>query len=343
MERDVDVKYSEAIIYRITNIINGHSYIGQTIQGIGQRLKEHKSHCRLGNKKSKLYDAARKYGWDNFEVSVVEIGSFSLSELNELEKQWVQKEGYYNITSGGDGRGSVPVSQETREKIRKALTGRKTPEETKAKMRGKVWTEEQKQKLRDAYHRRGKEENERLAKARGDRSKGRIVSDEGRSNMSKGAKKLIQDNGGFPPNTEDRIASASYIREKDGKFFVSVTNIFFAFKFGINKSCRFGCYDSIEDAQHVVKMIKESTQCLNIISFKEEILSKCYSQGVSSYLYKRKMEGAIGTIRSKSGKYSSQINWGGVIHHLGLFDTKDEANSAFLKAKQTFSKTEGVA
>lgn len=92
-------------IYRITNLINGKCYIGQSID-IEKRWNEHKtiySHPRCSH--YHLYRAFCKYGIENFSFSVIEECEQSL--LNEREKFWIAyynsfKQGY-NMTTGGDG------------------------------------------------------------------------------------------------------------------------------------------------------------------------------------------------------------------------------------------------
>ena len=54
-------------IYKITNKINGLSYIGQSVH-IERRFIEH---C-LPSKTSKISCAIQKYGKDNFDFSVLE-------------------------------------------------------------------------------------------------------------------------------------------------------------------------------------------------------------------------------------------------------------------------------
>ena len=62
-----------AYIYQITNKINNKIYIGKTEFSIEKRFKEH---CKdaYDNKKEKrpLYAAMRKYGIENFEISLIE-------------------------------------------------------------------------------------------------------------------------------------------------------------------------------------------------------------------------------------------------------------------------------
>lgn len=85
-------------IYKITNLINNHSYIGQSTN-IQERLRRHKS--RYKNPSSQdynkiLYQAFRKYGIENFSFQIIE--QCSINELNLKEKQWIN---YYNTYEDG--------------------------------------------------------------------------------------------------------------------------------------------------------------------------------------------------------------------------------------------------
>lgn len=93
-------------IYRITNLITGESYIGQS-SNIHRRWINHKS--RYKNLKSteygsRLYNDMRIYGIDNFEFAVIE--ECAKDELLDKEKFWVaQLDSYdngYNNTAGGN-------------------------------------------------------------------------------------------------------------------------------------------------------------------------------------------------------------------------------------------------
>lgn len=105
-------------IYKIENLINHKCYIGQTKKTIQERYKEHIYSSK--SKKSKiaskvLYKAMRKYGLENFEVTLLE--ECSDDDLNNREIYWIDKfDSYrngYNSTIGGDGiRKPLPSYEE---------------------------------------------------------------------------------------------------------------------------------------------------------------------------------------------------------------------------------------
>jgi len=68
-------------IYKITNIINNHAYIGESIN-IERRWNEHKRMLYH----SSLYDAFKKYGLENFTFEIIE--ECDRSRLNEQEDYW---------------------------------------------------------------------------------------------------------------------------------------------------------------------------------------------------------------------------------------------------------------
>lgn len=94
---------NQGTIYKITNLINGKIYIGQTRQSYIDRFTQHKSHARNYHSNHKLANALRKYGDENFIIEPIEYCSYNL--LDEREKYWIQyydsiKNGY-NIMAGG--------------------------------------------------------------------------------------------------------------------------------------------------------------------------------------------------------------------------------------------------
>lgn len=90
-------------IYKITNNINHHSYIGQS-KNIKRRWNNEKSASSDVTSKSYNYPlsrAFRKYGIQNFTFEVIE--ECSTDDLNERENYWINKlKPEYNQTSGGD-------------------------------------------------------------------------------------------------------------------------------------------------------------------------------------------------------------------------------------------------
>lgn len=96
-------------IYKITNLVNGKIYIGQTAKTLDERFKEHLYEAFSMNTMRPLYKAMRKYGSDNFTVELVE--EVLLSELNAKECYYIKlydclaiKGNGYNITYGGEGK-----------------------------------------------------------------------------------------------------------------------------------------------------------------------------------------------------------------------------------------------
>ena len=99
-------------IYKITNLINGKIYIGQS-QNIYKRWNAHQKRPFNSNSteyNSPLYRAIRKEGLDNFKMEI--ITECAKEELNELEIYYIKKYNAcnrkygYNISIGGQN--SIP-------------------------------------------------------------------------------------------------------------------------------------------------------------------------------------------------------------------------------------------
>jgi len=128
------------IIYKVTNKIDGKSYIGQTTKTLEQRKREHKGNAKRGVG-FYFYNAIRKYSWKNFKWKVIEKCD-SKEELNEMEKYYIAKYGTYcldeiggyNLTLGGKGNCGYVQSEEHKKKISDAHKGKKHTEESKKKI-----------------------------------------------------------------------------------------------------------------------------------------------------------------------------------------------------------------
>lgn len=105
-----------AIIYKITNRINGKIYIGETTQSLQDRWKQH----RIDYKKEKnyrvaLYNAMNKYGINNFTIEA--INEVPDEERFEKETEYILSyqsltyQNGYNIVLFGSGRGLYNIDE----------------------------------------------------------------------------------------------------------------------------------------------------------------------------------------------------------------------------------------
>lgn len=120
-------------IYKFTNRINGHCYIGQT-NNLQKRYNGHKSESfnpKASGYWLPLHCAIRKYGIDNFTYETIEeiADGESQNFINEREKYFIQyyhslkDENGYNVTLGGDGCPKPPLSYEEKLERSKLFTG----------------------------------------------------------------------------------------------------------------------------------------------------------------------------------------------------------------------------
>lgn len=116
-------------IYKITNLINGKVYIGQS-NDIYKRWKEHKRISKVSESGSLLYRAFKKYGIENFSFEILE--KCEPKDLDEREIFYIKKfnsyvggnEGYgYNLTMGGYSHIGYFPTEKTRSIWRKSRKG----------------------------------------------------------------------------------------------------------------------------------------------------------------------------------------------------------------------------
>ena len=130
-------------IYKIINKVNGMIYVGQTIQFLEERWKQHRkisSNCRY------LKSAFKKYGIVQFEFKMICI-CFD-EELDKFEIQYMKSlnsmvPNGYNLRNGGN---SGRQHKETKKKISETLKCRTDIIRPKPQL-GKPHTEEIKQKI----------------------------------------------------------------------------------------------------------------------------------------------------------------------------------------------------
>jgi len=142
------------LIYKITNLVNGKVYIGQTYQLLRERITDYKRlKCN-----DHLKNAIIKYGFDNFKFEVI----YETNEINELNQKEIFYIKEYNSTDRNigynidlGGRNKI-VSDETKQKMSQIGLGRKQTKEhidkritrgEEAKKYGRTKTEEDKKYL----------------------------------------------------------------------------------------------------------------------------------------------------------------------------------------------------
>lgn len=139
-------------VYRITCLVNGWVYIGQTTCFV-RRAREHDS----GRTNGRLADAVREHGSDAFMMEVVAVisdpGERTREELRLIRQAYGP--GCYNATDrrtpNNTGRKLPPRSQDTREKLRQAHLGKKQSPETIAKKRAAMTTPEAIERIRQVH------------------------------------------------------------------------------------------------------------------------------------------------------------------------------------------------
>lgn len=144
MVRREDNIYFRIGIYGIRNLANGKVYVGKTGMNFGDRWDSHRSLLNNGKHDNPhLQRAWNKYKQKNFEFIILE--DCSVDELSDREKYYIKL--YkdmglaYNIHDGGDEGYNLGkhLSEETKRKIgeknRINGLGRKVSDKTKEKMR----------------------------------------------------------------------------------------------------------------------------------------------------------------------------------------------------------------
>ena len=167
-------------IYKITNLINGKLYIGQT-NDPKNRWSQHKT-CKDNRP---LYNAMGKYGKENFVFEIIE--ECETLTLANIQEEWhifcacsLVPEGY-NIGLGGENK---TVSEETKKKISETLKGHALSEETKMKISKSLIGK----RCGKENHNYGKQFSEETRKKMSEAKKGKYPSEETKKKMSESLK-----------------------------------------------------------------------------------------------------------------------------------------------------------
>lgn len=154
------------VIYKVTNLVNGKIYIGQTKQDFYKRKRYH-LFCLRNGCQFVFYRAMRKYGLDNFEWEIIDE-AHNEKDIIQKEIYWIdfyksyiyaENSNGYNMTIGGEGTKGRIVSDETRKRLSVSKSGKNHP------FYGKKHSENHKQRIADG-------------------NKGKFVSEETRKKMS---------------------------------------------------------------------------------------------------------------------------------------------------------------
>jgi group I intron endonuclease len=154
------------IIYRVTNKVNGKSYIGQTTLTLAQRWA-----CHITSReKAPLARAIRKYGREAFTLDTLcECDSREMLDAAEID--WIARASTkapkgYNLKDGGNA--GVPLTDEIRARMSALLCERYADPAKRAahaeQMRA-LWTPERRAKASETHKRRCQDPAERQRRA----------------------------------------------------------------------------------------------------------------------------------------------------------------------------------
>jgi group I intron endonuclease len=136
----------KAGIYKLTCIPNGKIYIGKAVN-INKRMARHKN-CMTGKSKDQgiLPKAIKKYGWDSFNVEIIEI--YEIFDKKNDNDRLLEREAFYidhfnaldlsigyNMCRYSNDNTGKPCSEETRRKISEGNMGKKHTSESKERIR----------------------------------------------------------------------------------------------------------------------------------------------------------------------------------------------------------------
>ncbi len=151
-------------IYKITNLINGKVYIGQS-ERLNEREREH--FYRLGrgeHNNEHLQKAFNKYGKDKFIFEIIE----ETDDLDNKELYWLNENGGLNSNKTYNLKDPKTKEWSNYVKVKqsKTMAGENNPNF------GNKWTEEQKNKLSEK--RKGVSLEERIGKDKADLTKAKM-------------------------------------------------------------------------------------------------------------------------------------------------------------------------
>jgi group I intron endonuclease len=134
-------------IYKATNTINGKVYIGFDSKWPKRQIVHKSNHKKVNYK---FYNAIRKYGWDNFEWTLIYQSKDREHTLKIMEPHFIQEYDTfvngYNSTLGGEGVFGLTRKQSDEEKKKRSIFMKGN--QLGKLHKGKLFSEERKQLLR---------------------------------------------------------------------------------------------------------------------------------------------------------------------------------------------------
>lgn len=137
----------KAGIYKLTCIDNGKIYIGKSVN-LYIRIGDHRRCSTRKDGKYYFENALIKYGWNSFEVEILEVFENFNKSCSEQKEHLLRRETHYmelfdstnttkgyNICKFSTDMTGIPRSKETKEKISESKLGTQKTEETKDKIR----------------------------------------------------------------------------------------------------------------------------------------------------------------------------------------------------------------
>lgn len=207
-------------IYLIFCLANQRAYIGQSVN-VKKRIANHQGSLKRGSHYNEyLQKAYDKYGVDMFVFRPLEYPEdTSVENLTAREQYWIDqfdslnpRRGFNMMGAGPAGRPSeeskkkmseagkgrtptnkgTPLTDEQKEKLSKAMTGRKLSEEHKKKVSplGRKHSEETKRKIGDAH--KGMKRPEETGRKISEKKKGKTWTEETRRNIMAAREKAKQ-------------------------------------------------------------------------------------------------------------------------------------------------------
>ena len=135
---------AECTLYEIVHRETGREYVGITTQRVQRRWAHH------ARAKSHIGNALRAYGAEAFDFRIITVyPNAAAAKQAEIDRIAARKPAF-NKTAGGDGTNGYSPTEEHRERLRKAILGRKRSAEFCAKCRAKKVSAETREKIRRA-------------------------------------------------------------------------------------------------------------------------------------------------------------------------------------------------